>query len=166
MKNPILKNSNGIRESLSNLWYGSECSIVEIEDAVESSSCGIELINELHKLKLLRKFILDRENATKVRIKMFDCFGNVSYFEAEKDPTINKEKQLAGIITDAMNGRFSKREFCEAMSREHRYLQYEFTELCIWWLEKCAEMYEQNNYDGRNKYACEVGKKITEFLNK
>lgn len=78
----------------------------------------------------------------------------------------SKEKQLATTITDAMNGRFSKKEFCDAMSRKHRYLQGEFTELCIWWLEKCAEMYEQNNYDDRNKYACEVGKQITEFLNK
>ena len=166
MKNPILKTSSGMHEALSNLWYGNECSIVEIQDAVESSSCGMELVNELNKLKLLRKFILDKENATKVRIKMFDCFGNVSYFEAEKDLTINKEKQLAGIITDAMNGRFSKREFCDAMSREHRYLQGEFTELCVWWLEKLADMYDQGNYDGRNKYACQLGKQITEFLNK
>ena len=78
----------------------------------------------------------------------------------------NKEKQLAETITDALNGGFSKKEFCEAMSKEHRYLQYEFTELCIWWLEKLAEMYEQGNYDGRNECACRTGKEITEFLNK
>ena len=77
-----------------------------------------------------------------------------------------KEKQLAGTITDAINGSFSKKEFCEAMSKEHRYLQYEFTELCIWWFEKLAEMYEQENYDGRNNFACKIGKEITEFLNK
>lgn len=79
---------------------------------------------------------------------------------------IGKEKRVAGTIADAINGRFSKKEFCEAMSREHRYLQSEFTDLCIWWLEKCAEMYEQGNYDDRNKYGCQVGKQITEFLNK
>ena len=166
MKNPILKTADGIREAMSNLWYSNECSIAEIEDAVADSNNGTELINELNKLKLLRKFTLDRESSTKVRIKMTDCFGNISYFEAEKEPKVEKEKQLADTITDAINGRFSKKEFCEAMSREHRYLQGEFTELCIWWLEKCAEMYEQNNYDGRNQYACQVGKQITEFLNK
>ena len=166
MKNPILKNSNGIRESLSNLWYRDECSIVEIEDAVEDSNNGIELANKINSLKLFCKFILDRETDTKVRLKSIDKLGNVSYFEAEKEPKVEKEKQLAGIITDALNGGFSKKEFCEAMSREHRYLQGEFTELCIWWLEKLAEMYEQGNYDGRNEYACRTGKEITEFLNK
>lgn len=76
-----------------------------------------------------------------------------------------KEKHLAETITDALNGRFSKKEFCNAMSKEHRYLQSEFSELCIWWFEKLTEMYEQKNYDGRNEMACELGKKITEFLN-
>ena len=77
----------------------------------------------------------------------------------------NKEKQLAENITDALNGCFSKKEFCGAMSKEHRYLQYEFTELCMWWFEKLAEMYDQNNYDGRNEHACKMGKMITEFIN-
>ena len=77
-----------------------------------------------------------------------------------------KEKRLASIITDALNPGINKRAFCEAMSREHRFLQQEFTTLCIWWLEKCAEMYKQGNYDGRNECACRTGKEITEFLNK
>lgn len=166
MKNPILRTSNGIKEALSNLWYKNECSIVEIEDAVADSNNGTELLNQLNKLKLFGKYTLDRETDTMVRIKVVDAMGNISYFEATKEPKLEKEKQLANTITDVINGRFSKKEFCEAMSREHRYLQGEFTELCIWWLEKCAEMYEQNNYDGRNKYACQVGKQITEFLNK
>ena len=94
------------------------------------------------------------------------CMFKIAVANSKEESSKSKEKQLATTITDAMNGRFSKKEFCDAMSREHRYLQGEFTEVCIWWLEKCAEMYEQNNYDGRNKYACEVGKQITEFLNK
>lgn len=77
-----------------------------------------------------------------------------------------KEKQLAETITDALNGRFSKKQFCEAMSREHRYLQSEFTELCVWWFEKLAEMYDADKWDDRNKYACGLGKQVTEFLNK
>ena len=166
MKNPILRTADGIREAMSNLWYRSECSVAEIEDAVADSNNGTELINELNKLKLLRKFTLDKESDTKVRVKMTDCWGNISYFETTKEPKVEKEKQLATAITDAINGSFSKKEFCKAMSKEHRYLQYEFTELCIWWFEKLAEMYEQGNYDGRNEYACRTGKEITEFLNK
>lgn len=166
MKNCILRTDNGIREAMSNLWYSNECSITEIEDAVADSNNGTELLNRLNKLKLLRKFTLDREDDRRVRLKTVDTFGNVSYFEATKEPKVAKEKQLAGTITDAINGRFSKKEFCEAMSREHRYLQDDFTVLCVWWFEKLAEMYNEGNYDDRNKYACQLGKQITEFLNK
>lgn len=166
MKNPILKTSNGIAEAFSNLWFRNECSIAEIQDAVEDSRTGAELVNKINSLKLFRKFTLDRETETKVRLKAYDVFGNVSYFEATKEPQIIKEKQLASTITDALNGRFSKKEFCDAMSREHRFLQDDFTVLCVWWFEKLAEMYDTENYDGRNKYACQLGKQITEFLNK
>lgn len=76
-----------------------------------------------------------------------------------------KEKKLAGEITDALNGGFSKKAFCNAMSREHRFLQYEFTELCIWWFEKLAEMYDEKRYDDRNEEACKTGKLITNFMN-
>ena len=165
MKNPILKNSDGIREALSNMWYGDECSIAKIEDAVEDSKNGKELADKLNGLKLFYAFMVDRETDTKVRLIANDYWGNVIYFEATKDSN-DKAKQLATTITDAINGRFSKKEFCEAMSREHRYLQGEFTELCVWWFEKLAEMYEQGNYDDRNEHGCKLGKEITEFLNK
>ena len=166
MKNPVLKTSRGIHEALSNLWYGNECTIADIEDVVSNSTTGVELLNKLNGLKLLRDFTLDRETETMVRLKAVDVFGNISYFEAIKEPKVEKEKQLAGTITDAINGRFSKKEFCEAMSREHRYLQGEFTELCVWWFEKLAEMYEQGNYDGRNEHACKLGKMFMDFYNK
>ena len=166
MKNGVLKTSDGIREAISNLWYRNEGSIAEIEDAVEDSTSGMELVKKLNNLKLYRKFTLDRETDIKVRLKTVDAFGNVSYFEATKEPKIEKEKELAGTITDVLNGCFSKKKFCDAMSREHRYLQYEFTEMCVWWFEKLAEMYEQGNYDGRNEHACRTGKMIADFINK
>lgn len=78
----------------------------------------------------------------------------------------DKMRKLVSTITDAMNGNFSKREFCEEMSREHRTLQYEFTELCIWWLEKCGEMYEQGRYDARNEHSCRLGKEFTDWYNR
>ena len=136
MKNPVLTTSKGLHESLSNLIYKG-CTIADIKDAVEDSKTGVELVDKLNGLNLLRKFTLDRETDRNVRLKSVDFFGNISYFTAEKEPKVEKEKekQLAEIITDAMNGRFSKKEFCDAMSREHRYLQGEFTELCVWWFE-------------------------------
>lgn len=85
MKNPVLKTSNGIGEAMSNLWFRNECSIVEIEDVVEDSNNGTELMNGLNSLNLFRKFTLDRETDKKVRLKSVDRLGNVSYFEAIKE---------------------------------------------------------------------------------
>ena len=77
-----------------------------------------------------------------------------------------KEKQLVTHITDNLNSGISNKLFCESMSREHRYLQSEFTNLCLWWLEKCRDMYNEGNYDGRNEYACKAGKMLMDFYNK
>lgn len=84
MKNPKLKTSEGIVEAISNLWYRNESSIAEIEDAVEDSTTGAELVKRINQLTLLRKFTLDRETDTKVRLKSVDKLGNISYFEVEK----------------------------------------------------------------------------------
>jgi hypothetical protein len=79
---------------------------------------------------------------------------------------MEKEKQLAITITDAINGSFNNKEFVEQMSREHRFLQAEFTTLCLDWLLKCREMYEEENYDGRNELACKSGKILMDHLEK
>ncbi len=166
MKNPVLKTSDGIREALSNLWYQNECSIAHIEDAVADSRTGYELMTKLNSLNLFRKFTLDRETDTKVRLKSVDCFGNVSYFEATKYPQESKEKQLATHITNEINCIFDYKKFVEQMSREHRTLQSDFTTLCIEWLLKCREMYEEDRYDGRNEHACRTGKVLMDYLDK
>ena len=164
MKNPVLKTSNGIREALSNLWYQNECSIAQIEDAVEESKTGGELTNRLNGLNLFRKFTVDRETDTRVRLNSVDRLGNVSYFEATKEPQNVKEKQLATTITDALNGCFDPKIFCEAMSREHRTLQHDFTNLCLNWLAQCRKMYNEGNYDGRNEHACLMGKALWDYI--
>ena len=79
-----LYTSNGIPEALSNLWYGAESSVVEIQDAVEDAENGKDLLRRLGSMKLLRRFTLDRENEQKVRLKSTDGFGNVSYLEIRK----------------------------------------------------------------------------------
>jgi hypothetical protein len=164
MKNPVLKTSTGIREALCNLWYNNECSIAHIEDAVADSKTGAELTVRLNRLNLFRKFTLDRETDTMVRLKSVDYLGNVSYFEATKEPKVEKEKQLAITITDALNGCFDPKVFCEAMSREHRTLQHDFTNLCLNWLDQCRKMYNEDNYDGRNEHACLMGKALWDYI--
>jgi hypothetical protein len=166
MKNPVLKTSNGIREALSNLWHQNECSIAHIEDAVADSRTGCELMTKLNSLNLFRKFTLDRETDTKVRLKSVDRLGNVSYFEATKEPQESKEKQLATHITNEINCIFDFKAFVEQMSHEHRSLQFDFTILCLEWLMKCREMYEEGHYDGRNAYSCKTAKVLMDYLDK
>lgn len=79
---------------------------------------------------------------------------------------MEKEKQLAITITDAINGSFNNKAFVEQMSIEHRTLQSEFTSLCLDWLLKCREMYENDRYDGRNELACKSGKVLMDYLEK
>lgn len=74
---PCERNPGG----LSNLWYGSDSAVVEIRDAVEDAKNGKDLLNRIQKMKLLRKFTLDRENDKRIRFKGTDCWGNVSYLE-------------------------------------------------------------------------------------
>ncbi len=160
MKNPRLKTSQGVALALSNLC--NTCHITDIEDAVADSKSGSELVFRLNHIGINEKFTLDRETDEKVRLKSIDCWGNVHYLEATKEAP--REKQLASHITDAINGSFNYKIFAEQMSHEHRSLQYDFTMLCIEWLRKCREMYEEDNYDGRNEYACKTGKILMDKL--
>lgn len=164
MKNPRLRTDRGISEALSNLCC--RCSVTDIEDAVEDSHTGEELLNKLSQLSLCRKFTLDRESDIKVRLKTIDGYGNVGYFEATKVLNMKKENLLVLTITDALNTGIGKDAFLEAMSRQHRTLQGDFTNLCLWWLEKCREMYESGNFDGRNVYGCKTGKLLIDYLEK
>lgn len=76
--------ANGIPEALSNLWYGTDCSVVEIQDAIEDAKNAADLLRRIQKMKLLRKVALDREAEQKVRFKTTDCWGNISYLEIRK----------------------------------------------------------------------------------
>ena len=76
--------ANGIPEALSNLWYGIDCSVVEIQDAIEDAKNAADLLRRIQKMKLLKKVALDRETEQKVRFKTADCWGNTSYLEIRK----------------------------------------------------------------------------------
>ena len=164
MKNLRFKTSKGIPLALSNLC--DTCYTTAIEDAVADSKTGAELVRKVNNLKGLYRnnFVLDRETDTMVRLKTVDYCGNVDYLEATKDEP--KEKQLATHITNEINCSFDYKAFVEQMSREHRTLQSDFTTLCLEWLLKCREMYEEERYDGRNKHACQTGKVLMDYLDK
>ena len=76
--------ADGIPEAMENLWFRHECSLVEIQDAVEDAKDSKDLLRRIQRMKLLRKFTLDRENERKVRFKGTDFCGNISYLEIRK----------------------------------------------------------------------------------
>ena len=76
--------ANGIPEALSNLWYGTDCSVVEIQDAIEDAKNAADLLRRIQKMKLLKKVALDRETEQRVWFKTTDCWGNISYLEIRK----------------------------------------------------------------------------------
>lgn len=76
-----LYTSRGYAESLSNLWSMNDCSIVELEDAVEDAKDAEDLLMRLRRMKLLRVFMIDRVTDTKIRFKSKDGMGNTSYLE-------------------------------------------------------------------------------------
>ena len=79
-----LYTADGIPEAMENLWFRHECSLVEIQDAVEDAKDSKDLLRRIQRMKLLRKFTLDRENEQKIRFKGTDCWGNISYLEIRK----------------------------------------------------------------------------------
>ena len=49
-----------------------------------------------------------------------------------------KSKKIVNELSNYVNGSCRPKEFCNAMSKEHRYLQNEFALLCVEWLRTCA----------------------------
>ena len=84
MKNPTLLTSNGIRESLMNIVFHGECNVTDIQDAVEDSKTGAELVRKLNTLRPFDQFRLDRETKEYARLVSVDCWGNKHYFKAYK----------------------------------------------------------------------------------
>ena len=69
-----------------------------------------------------------------------------------------KSEKIVKELSDYINGTCRPNEFCNAMSREHRYLQNEFTLLCIEWLRTCGS--DKYRYDGRNEGSHNFGKML------
>ena len=74
----------------------------------------------------------------------------------------DEAKNITSSITNYLNIMGcdnQKKEFIKAMSREHRALQEEFSELCFAWIAHCSEL-KDNEYDARNEGAVKVSKEI------
>lgn len=60
-------------------------STAAVRDACEDSKTGAEFLKRLNQLGILDRLSLDRETPTYARIKVVDCWGNVSYLRATKE---------------------------------------------------------------------------------
>ena len=70
-----------------------------------------------------------------------------------------RNKQNAEQVAEMLNVfGFDNDGFCDAMCRQHRTLQQNFTRLCIAWLATCAS--DDYRYDGRNEESHEVAKAL------
>ena len=70
-----------------------------------------------------------------------------------------RNKQNAERVAEMLNVfGFDNDGFCDAMCRQHRTLQQNFTRLCIAWLATCAS--DGYRYDGRNEASHEVAKAL------
>ena len=68
-------------------------------------------------------------------------------------------RELTNIITNHLNTYGDKSEaFNEAMSREHRTLQQNFTRLCLKWLEHIAS--DEYSTDGRNEQSKDIAQAL------
>lgn len=74
---------------------------------------------------------------------------------------MKQTKELVQEVSDYVNTFNDKgKEFCEAMSCEHRTLQQSFTKLCLQWIEHCAS--DEYRTDGRNEGSQKIAREVLE----
>ena len=72
-----------------------------------------------------------------------------------------RNKQNAEQVAEMLNVfGFDNDGFCDAMCRQHRTLQQNFTRLCIAWLATCAS--DDYRYDGRNEASHKIAVDIAQ----
>ena len=73
----LVDDEEEVRKSIINKIDWADAGFEVIGDAEN----GKDLLNRIQKMKLLRKFTLDRETEKRIRFKGTDCWGNISYLE-------------------------------------------------------------------------------------
>jgi hypothetical protein len=70
---------------------------------------------------------------------------------------------VADALTDFVNGMGNDvKDVVEKISQSHRTLQQGVTRFVVAWLEKCAAMHKDGDFDLRNQVSCELGKEFVE----
>ena len=81
---PSLTSARGYNEALSNLCFSRGTTVDDLYDAIEDSHSVKSLVENINKIKMVKKFNLDRETSSYVRLKNVDMLGNISYLTIKK----------------------------------------------------------------------------------
>ena len=77
----------------------------------------------------------------------------------------NMDDVFARFFSSFANGKLtSRKHVAEVMCNEHRWIQNEMFKVCLEYIKKLAENYEDGRFDGRNQYAAETSKKIIDYF--
>ena len=77
----------------------------------------------------------------------------------------NNDNVFVRQFSSFVNGKCHNNEnVAELMAREHRYLQSEMFFVCLAYIRKLAENYDNDCYDLRNEYACRTAKQMISAL--
>lgn len=125
----------------------------ELEDYQLSNRQMVDLIkNDTKACSDEREYLLD---------KMLDRFENECCSMCGE----NNDNVFVRQFSSFVNGKCGNKDnVAELMSREHRYLQSEMFFVCLAYIRKLAENYDNDCYDLRNEYACRTAKQMISAL--
>ena len=75
-------------------------------------------------------------------------------------------KEVAGVLSQFVNSYSNDmNDVVDCLAHDHRTLQQGFTRFSVKWLERCAKMHDEGNFDLRNQASCELGKVFVSRVN-
>lgn len=84
-----------------------------------------------------------------------------------QEPGESEDDVFARFFGNFVNGRLrSSKKVAERMCTEHRYLQQEMFKVCLEYIKKLAENYNNGYFDGRNEWSCETSNLIVNAMEK
>ena len=120
-----------------------------------------QLSNE-QVLQLYKSEGLTEEQRSKITEIIVDGFG----YNLCKQNGETNDDVFVRLFSNFVNGKLeSKKYVALKMCEEHRYLQEQMFLVCLAYIKKLAENYEEGLYDGRNEYSCKTSSLIVQALN-
>ena len=88
--------------------------------------------------------------------------GRLASAVAQDSNSPSRAEEVVKTLSDFVNC-YSTPDFeevIELMSREHRTLQQQMTQVCVMWLKHLSTLEEHNGYDLRNEASVKLAKRL------